>query len=139
MNVQPHDRFSSKVRLTPEAVRAYAVSVGDDNPVHHDAEFAAGTRFGKVIASGTQTGALLLALTAKHFSKGVSMVGLQFDLRFKKAIYADEEIELTWLVISVKPHQKLGGAIVELRGRIRNMKGETALGAKGRVLVTSKL
>jgi 3-hydroxybutyryl-CoA dehydratase len=139
MNVSPHDRFSSKVKLTPQAVRDYASSVGDDNPVHHDPEFAATTRFGRPIASGTQTGALLMALTAKHFSKGGSMVGLEFWLRFRKAVYADEEIELEWLVISVRPHAKLGGALVDLRGRVRNEKGETALGAKGRVLVTDKL
>jgi acyl dehydratase len=139
MNVCPHDRFSSKVKLTPQAVRDYASSVGDDNPVHHDPDFAATTRFGRPIASGAQTGALLMALTAKHFSKGGAMVGLEFWLRFRKAVYADEEIELEWLVISVRPHAKLGGAIVDLCGRVRNEKGETALGAKGRVLVTDKL
>jgi acyl dehydratase len=67
------------------------------------------------------------------------MVGLEFWLRFRKAVYADEEIELEWLVISVRPHARLGGAIVDLCGRVRNEKGETALGAKGRVLVTDNL
>ncbi len=107
--------------------------------VHHDDEFARTTRFGRVIASGTQTGALLMALTASHFSKGCSMVGLEFSLRFRKAVFADETISLEWLVISVRPHAKLGSAIVDLRGRVRNARGETALGAKGRVLVTDAL
>jgi 3-hydroxybutyryl-CoA dehydratase len=139
VNVRPHDRFSSRVALTPPAVKAYAESVFDDNPVHHDEAFAKATRFGRLIASGTQTGELLMALTAQHFSKHGSMVGLEFWLRFRKAIFADEVIDLEWLVIQVRPSAKLGGAIVDLRGRIRNAKGETALGAKGRVLVTEKL
>jgi len=42
-------------------------------------------------------------------------------------------------VIKVTPNVRLGGDVVELRGRIRNQAGETALGAKGRVLVTNRL
>ena len=64
MRAHPHERFSSQVRLTPSAVAAYAHAAGDDNPVHHDPSFAADTRFGRVIASGTHTTALLLGLTA---------------------------------------------------------------------------
>jgi acyl dehydratase len=139
MNVQPHQRFSSRVQLTPEAVAAYSRGVGDDNPAHHDAAFAAGTRFGGLIASGTHTGALLMALTASHFSRSGSMVGLEFWLQFRKAVRANEEIELEWLVIRVRPNAKLGGAIVDLRGRVRNQAGETALAAKGRVLITDRL
>ena len=57
-------------------------------------------------------------------------------VRFRRPIYADETISLEWLVISVKKHPRLNGEIIDLRGRIRNENGETAVGAKGRVLVT---
>jgi len=36
----------------------------------------------------------------------------------------------------VKKHPRLNGEIIDLRGRIRKENGETAIGAKGRVLVT---
>ena len=52
---------------------------------------------------------------------------------------ANETIRLEWLVVSVKPNSRLGGDVIELRGRIRNEMGETAVGAKGRVLVSEKL
>lgn len=133
------ERFSSEVTLTPTAVAEYARAAGDTNPVHHDAEFAQSTRFGRVIASGTHTTALLLGLTASHFSRRGAMVGLEFWVRFRKAIYADETIRLDWLVIRVTPNSKLGGDIVELRGRIKGQDGTTALGARGRVLVTTHL
>jgi len=107
--------------------------------VHHDPSFASATRFGRLIASGTHTTALLLGLTASHYSKRGSMVGLEFWVRFRSAIFADETICLEWLVIKVTPNANLGGDVVELRGRIRNAKGVTALGAKGRVLVTDWL
>jgi acyl dehydratase len=67
------------------------------------------------------------------------MVGLEFWVRFRRPIYADETIRLEWLVVKVTPNFKLGGDIVELRGRIQNQRGETALGAKGRILVTDRL
>jgi acyl dehydratase len=135
----PRERFSSDVTLTPAMVSSYAEGVGDTNPVHHDAAFAAATRYGRPIASGTHTTALLLGLTASHYSRSAAMVGLEFWVRFRRPIFADETIRLEWLVVRVTPNVKLGGDVVELRGRIRNQQGQTALGARGRILVTQRL
>jgi len=135
----PRERFSSEVTLTPALVGEYAHAVGDTNPVHHDPEFAASSRYGRLIASGTHTTALLLGLTASHFSQRGSMVGLEFWVRFRRPIFADETVRLEWLVVKVTPSEKLKGDIVELRGRITGGDGRTALGAKGRVLVAGRL
>jgi 3-hydroxybutyryl-CoA dehydratase len=135
----PRERFSAEITLTPALVAAYAQAAGDTNPVHHDPEFAADTRYGRLIASGTHTTALLLGLTASHYSERGAMVGLEFWVRFRRPIYADETILLEWLVVKVTPNEKLKGDIVELRGRIRSQNGVTALGAKGRVLITDRL
>jgi acyl dehydratase len=64
------------------------------------------------------------------------MLGLEFWIRFRRPIYADETITLEWLVVSVKHNERLKGDVVDLRGRIRKENGETAVGAKGRVLLT---
>ena len=139
MRARAHERFSSEVTLTPAIVGEYAHAVGDTNPIHRDPEAAASSRYGRLIASGTHTTALLLGLTASHFSKKGSMVGLEFWVRFRRPVFADEKIKLEWLVIKVTPNAKLNGDIVELRGRIKGENGATALGAKGRVLVTDRL
>ena len=139
MRAYPRERFSSVVTLTPETVGSFAAAAGDDNPIHHDDSFAAATRFGRRTASGPHTTALLLALTAKHFSKKGAMLGLEFWVRFRRPVYADETIRLEWLVVKVTPNQKLKGEVVELRGRIQSSDGTTAVGAKGRVLVTDRL
>jgi acyl dehydratase len=139
MRAHPHDRFCSEVTLSPAEVGTFANAAGDNNPIHHDAEFAATTRFGRRTASGPHTTALLLALTASHFSKTGAMLGLEFWVRFRRPIYADETIRLEWLVIKVTPNEKLRGDVVELRGRITGQDGKTALGAKGRVLLTERL
>ena len=139
VNVRPRDRFSKVVALTPTSVADFARSVGDQNPVHHDEGFAAQTRFKRVIASGTQSTGLLMALSASHFSQQGAMLGLEFWFRFRKPVFADEMIRLEWLVICVKPNPRLGGYLVDLRGRVQNQAGETAVGAKGRVLVSDQL
>jgi acyl dehydratase len=139
MRAYPRERFSSEVTLTPEMVAAFANAAGDDNPIHHDPEFAAMTRFGRPTASGPHTTALLLALTASHFSKKGAMLGLEFWVRFRRPIYADETIRLEWLVVKVTANQKLRGDVVDLRGRIQGQDGKTAVGASGRVLVTERL
>ena len=139
MRARAGERFFAEVSLTPAKVAAFARDVGDDNPVHHDASFAARTRYRRLIASGTHTTALLLALTAAHFSKRGAMVGLEFWQRFRRPVFADETILLEWLIIRVTPSAKLAGDVVELRGRIKGSDGQTAVGAKGRVLVTDRL
>jgi 3-hydroxybutyryl-CoA dehydratase len=139
MRARPHERFGAKVKLDPSTVSSFAATVGDTNPLHHDSDYAAQTRYGRRTASGPQTTAHLMALTASHFSQRGAMVGLEFWFRFKRPIFADETIDLEWLVVAVKEDAKLKGEVVELRGRIRNEAGETAIGAKGRVLVTDRL
>ena len=67
------------------------------------------------------------------------MLGLEFWIRFRRPIYADETIRLEWLVRKVAWNEKLRGEIVDLRGRITGQDGKTSLGAKGRVLVTDRL
>jgi len=139
VNIKPHDRFSCEITLNPDSVAEYARAAGDGNPVHFDPTFAAQTRYRRLIASGTQTTALLLGLTATHFSKGTSMVGLEYWVKFRRPVFADERIRLEWLVIKVTRNARLGGDIVDLRGRVRGEDGQTSIGAKGRVLVTNRL
>ena len=76
MKTQLHERFSETIRLDPAETSAFARSAGDENPVHHDAAFAATTRYKRLLASGTQTTARMMALTATYFSKYGGMVGL---------------------------------------------------------------
>jgi len=140
IDITPGQRFSSEVTLNPTLVSEFAKAAGDHNPpMHHDTEFAAKTRFNRLIVSGTHMTSLLLGLSASYFSKHGSMIGLEFWQRFKRLVYADETIKLEWLIIKVTPSKKLNGEVIELRGRIKGSDGQTAVGAKGRVLITDKL
>lgn len=135
VSVQPHDRFAKTVRLSEEEIRALATASGDPNPIHHDSEYAATTRYGGIVASGPQTTALLLGLTASYFSEIGQMVGLEFTTIFKAGVPANDDLRLEWLVIRTEP-KRSGSILVDLRGRLRTSEGVTAVGAKGKILVT---
>jgi acyl dehydratase len=138
MRVRVGETFSETLTMTPDEAKAFSRAARDFNPLHHDEEAAAASRYGKLIVSGTQVAAHLMALTATHFTKRGEAVGLDFSLRFHKAIYADETITLSWEVVEVKP-TAAGRDVVDLKGRVTNEKGELAVAATGRIMVAEKL
>jgi acyl dehydratase len=138
MRVRVGETFSETLTMTPDEAKAFSRAARDFNPLHLDEDAAAASRYGKLIVSGTQVAAHLMALTATHFTKRGEAVGLDFSLRFHKAIYADETITLTWEVVEVKP-TAAGRDVVDLKGRVTNEKGELAVAATGRIMVAEKL
>ena len=48
-------KASRTLTVTAEHVRIYAELTGDRNPLHFDEAFAAGTRFGRLVAQGGLT------------------------------------------------------------------------------------
>lgn len=133
------ETFVKTIRLSPDIVAHFSKTAGDNNPLHFDPAHAAKTRFKRVIASGTQTASYLMALTAEFFSARGAVVGLEFNIRFKRPVFADETIEVEWEVVSVEPNSRLGGDIVDMRGCVRNERGEVAVAGRGRVLIAETL
>jgi acyl dehydratase len=129
------ERFSKQVTLDEASISRFALSVEDHNPLHHDAAYARGTRFGGIIASGTQYTALLMGLVATHFSAQASAAGLEFSFQLKKAVRAGDTITLQWTVAAVEPKASLQGDIVTLNGTIANQDGEQVLTCVGKVVV----
>jgi acyl dehydratase len=132
------ERFAETVRFSAESIRAFADLVGDTNPLHRDEGFAARSRFGGLIASGTHSSALLLGLTASHFSRRAQPLGLEFHVHFHRAVHAGDTLELAWTVVRVQPKPSLGGDLVWLEGQARNQRGEVALAATATLLVTDR-
>jgi len=78
--------------ITPDMVRAYADITGDRNPLHFDADFAAGTRFGRLIAQGGLTTGLLHALVAMDLP-GPGSVFMSQSWTFRRPVYIGDTIE----------------------------------------------
>ncbi len=133
------EHFTETVHLSAESIRAFASSVGDSNPLHHDEALAARSRFGRLIASGTHSASLLMALTASHFSRQAQPLGLEFKLHFHKAVGAGDKLQLAWTVTRVQWKASLGGDLVWLEGGARNQHGELMLAATATLLVTDRM
>jgi acyl dehydratase len=104
------------IAFTPENVRAFAVLTDDTNPLHHDADWAATTRFGGLIASGTQTTGLLLGSLARHIFPQSASLGLGCSFRLRRAVPASCVLVARWTVLTLAPKPSLGGMIADLEG-----------------------
>lgn len=133
------ERFSSEVSFSKSQIAEFARLSGDHNPLHHDEALAQQSRFGSIIASGPQTAAHFMGVTASYFSQQGVALGLDFQIRFRRAAYPDELLRTEWVVTEVEFNAKLGGEIVRLEGTMTNPKGEAVLLGSGTVLVTDKL
>ena len=120
------------VTLDEAAIRSFAASCGDMNPLHHDAEYAKGTRFGGLIASGPHYLALLMGLMATHYTAHGPQVGIDFSTQFRKPVRPGDTIELKWVVTAIEPKEK--GDVVTLDGTITNQHGETVLTTVGKLM-----
>jgi 3-hydroxybutyryl-CoA dehydratase len=132
------ETFSKRHVFTAEDIAEFAMRAGDMNPLHHDAEKAARSRFGGLIASGPQTSALLMGLAAAHFSRGHDTAGLEFTFRFRRAIPVDTDATLSWEVTAVEPNAKLGGEIVTCKGEITDGGGLCFVTSEARAVVWPK-
>ena len=138
MRARVGETFSETLTMTPDEAKAFSRAARDFNPLHLDEQFAANSRYGRLIVSGTQTAAHLMAMPATYFTARGEAVGLDFSIRFHKPVYADETITLSWEVVEVRP-TSVGRDVVDMKGRVTNEKGELAVAATGRVMLAEKL
>lgn len=127
--------LESPIVFTPESVRAFAALTNDTNPLHHDAEIAAATRFGGLIASGTQTTGMLLGSLASHIFPDSASLGLGCSFRLRKAVPADASLVARWTVRDVLPKPSLSGVVVELDGGLVDAKGTVFVEASATIAV----
>ncbi len=87
------DNLPSVVKtITQPRLDRYAEASGDQNPLHLDAEFAASTQFGGIIAHGMLTLALISEMMTAAFGRAwLENGGLQ--VRFKGAAYLGDQLE----------------------------------------------
>jgi acyl dehydratase len=120
------ETFSQRARFSDDAIRAFATSVHDHNPLHHDLAAAKAAGYRALIASGTQLGSVFMAMTATHFANPAPDgrprlgLGLGFELRFSAPVYAGENIELRWTVTGVDWKASLAGWMTRLEGAARS-------------------
>lgn len=105
------DSFKVTRTLSAKDVRLFAELTGDDNPIHVDATYAAGTRFGKPIVHGV----LLLGIISKVLGRdfpGHGSIAVALSCRFLRPVPVDSEI-----TVEVRIAEKIE-ARRHVRGRV---------------------
>ena len=108
--------------VTPEMVASYAEITGDHNPLHFDADFAARTPFGRLVAHGGITTGILHALVAEDMP-GPGTVFLSQDWKFTAPVFIGDTITATAVVESVHERKP----VCELSIEVVRTDGETVL------------
>jgi acyl dehydratase len=133
--VQIGESCSGTLSLPVESIKSFATLVNDMNPLHHDDAYAAQSRFGGIIASGTQPTAHFMAVLATHFTRYAQSLGLEFDIKLKKAVHAGDTLTFSWRVVEAYWKPSLNGDIATLEGSVVNQRGEIALTGRAIILV----
>ncbi|MDX1478948.1 MAG: MaoC family dehydratase [Saprospiraceae bacterium] len=108
--------------LTADHVRAFAELSGDYNPLHFDPEFAARTKFGRLVAQGGLTTGLLHALVAMDMP-GPGTVFLSQNWKFTAPVYIGDTIAARAEVLSLHPSKP----VTRLAISVTRQDGKTVL------------
>lgn len=79
--------------VTDQDVQMFAAVSGDVNPLHLDADFAAGTRFGERIAHGMLTASFVSAALAMELP-GPGCIFMEQSLKFRLPVKIGDEIKV---------------------------------------------
>lgn len=91
--LKPGERLETIVRtITQKQVEAYAKAAGDYNPIHLDAEFAAKTPFGRRIAHGMLTLAIVSEMLTSAYPERWASGG-RLKVRFRGPVYPGETVQ----------------------------------------------
>lgn len=113
--------FTESKTFTQAEFDAFARLSGDDNPIHVDPDFAAGTRFGRTVAHGMLLYSVICGVISKYFPGAAQ---LSQALMFPAPTFAGEV-----MAISVTVAEHLDDHQMRLATAITNGAGqETAVG-----------
>ena len=95
-------------------------------PLHIDAEYAAGTEFGRIVVNGTFTFALMIGLTVGDTTLGTLVANLGYDkVRMPKPVFIGDTLRAETEILSLKDSQSRPNAgIVTFEHRLINQRGE---------------
>ena len=122
MNLAVGQKARRSLTLTETHVAAYAKMTGDYNPLHFDADFAAGTKFGKLVVQGGLTTGILNALVAMDMP-GAGTVFLSHDWKFTAPVFIGDTITGEAEILSLHPTKP----VTQLKITVTRQTGETVL------------
>lgn len=116
-DLQVDDRFSLSRLISAADVALFAELSGDDNPLHMDDAFAAGTAFGRRVVHGMFSAALISAVHTRLTGPGFVYVGQ--NLRFKGAVHIGDTLYVEVRVAE----KKMAKQVLVCESRVVNQDG----------------
>jgi 3-hydroxybutyryl-CoA dehydratase len=124
------DRLNVTVTITDKMVRQFAELSGDHNPIHLDEEYAKTTRFGRRIAHGMISGAIISRALGAELGPGG--IYLAQTMKFMSPVFIDDVLTVELYVASFREERGIG--IIETN--IKNQRGELVV--KGEATIMTK-
>lgn len=123
------DKIQTEKTLTERDIVLFAEASGDVNPVHLDAEYAAGTMFKQRIAHGMWTGAQISALLGVQMP-GPGTIYLGQNLSFRAPVFLGDTIQFELTVSDKRDDKK----IVHFQCKASNQHGKTVATGEAQVI-----
>src|SRR5215207_11143003 len=132
VRINPGDKASRITPITDHMIRTFAEISGDNNPIHLDDEYAAGTRFGRRIAHGMLAAGLISAALANELP-GRGTVYLSQQLPFTAPVFPGDTVTARVTVSKVREDKP----VVTLETVCTNQRGETVIRGEAVVMLTA--
>lgn len=129
MKFKVGDTASLAKTITDEDIQRFASLSGDDNPLHLDDEYAAGTRFGGRIAHG-MLGASLISAVLGTKLPGTGAIYLSQTLKFLAPVRPGDTIVARATITQIKE----GKPIITLQTSCENQRHEQLITGEAVVL-----
>ncbi len=130
MQINLGDQFSVTRNISDQLIRSFAELSGDHNPIHLDEDFAAKTRFGRRIAHGMLSGALISSVLGNEFAEE-KIVYLSQTMRFVAPVFVGDTITVTATIASIREDKPL----VTVETVCSNQDGETTMTGEAAVMI----
>ncbi|ADZ71866.1 MaoC family dehydratase [Polymorphum gilvum] len=121
-------RAESVDTVTETMIAQFAAASGDYNPVHFDADYAAGTRFKRPIAHGLLTASLISKVMGMKLP-GAGGIYVSQSFNFRAPVYPGDTVVSTATVTSLDPQR--GFATISVRSEVD---GRTVLDGEALVM-----
>jgi len=107
LGVKVGDRAEFEKAVTSEDIALFAQVSGDTNPLHHDPEYAARTRFGECIAHGMLTAGFISAALGTKLAPHCCVVYLSQSLRFLRPVKIGDTVKAVAFVKGIEPEKRI--------------------------------
>ncbi|MCH7836260.1 MAG: MaoC family dehydratase [Chloroflexi bacterium] len=131
LGIKVGDRAEFEKTVTAEDVARFADITGDSNPLHHDQDYAAKTRFGQCIAHGMLSAGFISAAVGTKLAPNCCVIYLSQSLRFLRPVKIGETVRAVAEVKGTDPQKR----IVTLQTDCFNQDGEPVVKGEAVVLL----